>query len=59
MEIGDKVKVKGTSLEGEIVSIDNRYDLAYARQSKTTYYKIKFPDGREMEYLRNELRKLE
>lgn len=55
MEIGQKVKVSGTKLEGVIVNID------YRREGSSTakaFYVVRLTNGTEHEYWFNELRKL-
>lgn len=54
MQVGDKVRISGTSLTGEIISIDNRYEPK--KHTKTAFYTIKLSDGTTNEYVRNELR---
>jgi len=53
MEVGQKVKVAGTKLEGVVVKIDRR------REGSSTiklFYTVKLTDGSEMELMRDEIR---
>lgn len=56
MNIGDKVKVSGTNLEGVIVEMNPR--RLPDRKAVISFYTVKFADGTTGEYGREEIRKI-
>lgn len=58
MEKGTKVKIRGTRLEGEVISTDQRFYTPISRTGKIMFIKVRHTDGKEMEYLEDEIRKI-
>jgi hypothetical protein len=53
MQIGQKVKIAGSKLEGVIVKIENRRE---GSSTAKAFYTVKLTDNSEHEFMRDELR---
>jgi hypothetical protein len=53
MQIGQKVKIAGSKLEGVIVKIENRRE---GPSTAKAFYTVKLTDNSEHEFMRDELR---
>lgn len=56
-EKGERVKLSGTKVFGEVIDCDVRRNALESRSSSVLFVRVKHDDGKEMEYACNELKK--
>ncbi len=60
IKTGDIVKIKGSNISGEVIEIFSERDrMKYGTFSKILLYKVKHEDGKVLDYVCNEVSKIE
>lgn len=59
IKIGQRVKIRGTSVHGTVIETFSKRDRTYSNLSTIAFARVRHDDGREMVYEQTELKQAE